>query len=394
MYKEAEPAVMRFISYAQNYEDVMLWRALKHVESGFYIDVGANDPVADSVTKAFYDRGWRGINIEPLRAHCDDLRSRRPRDVTLCCAAGEAAGEIEIYDCDVRGWASGDKAVAERHARQGHQGAWRRVPMRTLADICHEHVPGPIHFLKIDVEGMEKRVIDGADLKNFRPWIAVVEAASGHAIEEVQAPWEETLLARGYRLAYCDGLNRFYVAEEHQDIMGPLSYPPNVTDGFVRVAQVDAEQRARHWESRARRAEEKARREEGKVRALAQEQLALFDSASWKVTAPLRAVFREKRKLLADGRKWLSSAAAHRVLRFPLAALRRFAGRHPRLKAFRSRILSLFPGLRDRLKYAGMVSRIPSGGGRLEGVEGLSPLARRIFVELEEAVVASRERPE
>ena len=27
-----------FISYAQNFEDVMLWRALKHVEKGFYID--------------------------------------------------------------------------------------------------------------------------------------------------------------------------------------------------------------------------------------------------------------------------------------------------------------------------------------------------------------------
>jgi hypothetical protein len=45
---------MSFISYAQNFEDVMLWRALQHVERGFYIDVGANDPTIDSVTKAFY----------------------------------------------------------------------------------------------------------------------------------------------------------------------------------------------------------------------------------------------------------------------------------------------------------------------------------------------------
>ena len=38
---------MRFISYAQNNEDVLLWRALGHVRDGFYIDVGANDPVHD-----------------------------------------------------------------------------------------------------------------------------------------------------------------------------------------------------------------------------------------------------------------------------------------------------------------------------------------------------------
>ena len=59
---------MRFISYAQNNEDVLLWRALGHVRDGFYIDVGANDPVEHSVTKAFYDAGWRGISIEPLPA--------------------------------------------------------------------------------------------------------------------------------------------------------------------------------------------------------------------------------------------------------------------------------------------------------------------------------------
>jgi len=47
-----------FISYAQNHEDVLLYRALKGVGKGFYIDVGANDPEEDSVTKAFYDRGW------------------------------------------------------------------------------------------------------------------------------------------------------------------------------------------------------------------------------------------------------------------------------------------------------------------------------------------------
>ena len=55
-----------FVSYAQNYEDLMLWRALRHVEQGFYVDCGAYDPEEHSVTKAFYERGWSGINIEPV----------------------------------------------------------------------------------------------------------------------------------------------------------------------------------------------------------------------------------------------------------------------------------------------------------------------------------------
>jgi len=43
----------------------MLWRALKHIERGFYIDVGAWSSDLDSVTRAFYEHGWRGINVEP-----------------------------------------------------------------------------------------------------------------------------------------------------------------------------------------------------------------------------------------------------------------------------------------------------------------------------------------
>lgn len=58
---------MTFISYAQNFEDVRLWRVLKQFEHGFYIDVGANDPRHHSVTKAFYDHGWQGINVEPMQ---------------------------------------------------------------------------------------------------------------------------------------------------------------------------------------------------------------------------------------------------------------------------------------------------------------------------------------
>jgi hypothetical protein len=51
------------VSYAQNFEDVMLWRAFKKVACGFYIDVDACDPTEHSVTKAFYARGWRGIKL-------------------------------------------------------------------------------------------------------------------------------------------------------------------------------------------------------------------------------------------------------------------------------------------------------------------------------------------
>ena len=61
---------MRFYSYAQEYEDLALYLALRDIKKIFYIDVGANDPTYLSVTKFFYLGGGNGINIEPLRDKC------------------------------------------------------------------------------------------------------------------------------------------------------------------------------------------------------------------------------------------------------------------------------------------------------------------------------------
>ena len=77
-----------FVSFAQNGEDIVLWRALRHIRTGVYVDVGAADPIDDSVTKAFYERGWRGVNVEPVPAYAELLRQDRPRDLTFAEAAG------------------------------------------------------------------------------------------------------------------------------------------------------------------------------------------------------------------------------------------------------------------------------------------------------------------
>lgn len=273
---------MSFISYAQNFEDVMLWRALNHVENGFYIDVGANDPSIDSVTRAFYERGWSGLNIEPLNNHFADLQRERPRDINLRCVVGPARGEIEIWESDVRGWATVDKTVIEKHIAQGYAGKFHHVPMLPLAEICAQNVHQAIHFLKIDVEGFETSVLEGADFQHFRPWIVVVEATRPNSKEEAHLQWEALLVSANYDFVYADGLNRFYLAREHGELAPAFKYPPNVFDDFRLAVQVQAEKRAEVAEAHA---------------------WAMENSRSWRYTRHFRMMWSSLRKL----RNWLKA---------------------------------------------------------------------------------------
>src|SRR5262249_8923876 len=123
--------------------------------SGFYVDVGANDPDIDSVTRAFYERGWSGINIEPLSEDSLLLRKRRLRDVNLELAVGAREGELPFYEIGKwHGYSTTDVAIADQHRRDGLKVVEHRVPLRTLASVLDAHAAGrTIDFLKIDVEG-------------------------------------------------------------------------------------------------------------------------------------------------------------------------------------------------------------------------------------------------
>lgn len=222
---------MSFVSHAQNFEDVMLWRALKHIEKGFYIDVGANDPNQDSVTKAFYERGWRGINLEPVPQWFEKLERERLRDINLQVAAGAEQGELTLYELADTGLSTLDLTIAERHeVERGYIKFERVVPVKTLTQICQEYHAAPIHFLKVDVEGAEKQVLDGLDFSIIRPWIILVESTLPSTQVEDYEEWEPILLQANYDYVYFDGLNRFYVAHEHKELISSFRAPPNCFD--------------------------------------------------------------------------------------------------------------------------------------------------------------------
>lgn len=281
----------QFVSYAQNLEDVVLWRALGHVSGGFYIDVGAASPRIDSVTLAFYERGWRGINVEPHPVSYVALTTDRPRDMNLNVALADGEAEARMSLASNPALSTLDPVEARRLEGRGLQLTPHRVTVSTLRSVWRDHVPPgqEVHFLKVDVEGFERRVLLGNDWASNRPWIVVVEATKPERQVSSHADWEPILLESTYQLAYWDGLNRFYVAEEHGELLASFDHPPDVFDQYVRASEVEANQRAQH-----------AADEAASLRANLDD---LYTSRSWRVTRPLRGLGAAARAVLARLRR-------------------------------------------------------------------------------------------
>lgn len=413
-----------FVSYAQNLEDVVLYRALKGVGRGCYIDVGAQHPILHSVTRAFYERGWRGINIEPVGEWFQKLVEDRTEDVNLQLGAWSCATILKFYEVVGTGLSTAVRELAERWREEGYQVVEREVAAKPLDLICSELGVKRVHFLKIDAEGAEEEVLEGLSLTAVRPWIIVVEATYPNSETPTHERWEYLLTRKNYEFAYFDGLNRFYTANEHADLKRVLSIPPNCFDDFVRYndwASQQALAAVRAERDHLRVQYEENLRAKAQALMAAQQELmearAVRDRLIVEVTE-LRAEIRARDELLSLKDREIHELHHSESYRFGLfctwparklwglvravpdlrslvpailESLSRWAGwaarwalQRPQLRAMAKRIVRN-PVLRARIKHALLASSPTSGGptasGGIVGRDSELPESARVVLE-------------
>jgi FkbM family methyltransferase len=215
--------------HGEYYEDYVLSSVLDGVVSGTYIDVGANDPIENSTTALFYERGWHGITIEPNPDYIPLYAKVRPRDIHLNLGIASAAGTLTFYKIAdppggdgtyaSAGLSTFDPAIAERRRREGLTVTERRVPVTTLNKVLEQRPLQEITILSVDVEGFEKEVLESIDLRKHRPLVIVVEACLPGTEVPSYEPWEGLLLQASYAPAMSDGLNRYYVPQDRVDLL-------------------------------------------------------------------------------------------------------------------------------------------------------------------------------
>lgn len=228
----------RRISYAQNGEDMVLLRVFGSQPTGVWVDVGANHPVADSVTKNFHDMGWTGINLEPVPTLFDLLVQMRPDDVNLCVAASDRDGVMTFHRNNTNpdlstfttDWARG-------YRNQGHDVQDVDVPVVRLTAVCDQYLDGKvIDFMKVDTEGHELEVLRGHDFARHKVRVLLAEATPDRLDDLV-----DHLAGHEMRFVAFDGLNAWFVhADEFDELAPVVALPPSaILDWFHPAVYMD-----------------------------------------------------------------------------------------------------------------------------------------------------------
>lgn len=223
---------MTFVSFAQNFEDVVLWRVLHDVKAGRYIDIGAQDPEIDSVSLAFYNAGWRGIHVEPTAVYAAQLRDARPDETVIEAVVTDEPGPISFYEIAGTGLSTGCEEIAKKHSGDGY--AYRKITVPCIRlDALLELPEGDIHWLKVDVEGMEADVLRSWGDSSVRPWVLAIEATLPNTQIGTTQLWIEEVLRRDYEPVFFDGLSRYFLHKSHHDLANRFEAPANVFDAFL-----------------------------------------------------------------------------------------------------------------------------------------------------------------
>ena len=190
---------------AQSGEDEILAELLPE-PAGVYVDVGANHPVECSNTWRLYERGWRGLLVEPLPECWHALLRQRPLDRLCPVAASDRRGYARLRVCRTVSSLRPDWPIDE----QGQL----YVETDTLANILETYTMGPVDLLSIDVEGHEREVLTGMDWQRCLPRVVCIEYRDYNRAqlgEDVSAAWSPILAGRGYRLHATTALNQIWV---------------------------------------------------------------------------------------------------------------------------------------------------------------------------------------
>ncbi len=270
--------ILSNISYSQNGEDMLINRYFGD-RIGSFLDIGAYHPVIENNTYFFYQKGWRGANIEPVPQLHQAFQQARPEDRNVQVAILDTPGVVTFYSVlhepireaqhnapialnltssmwdrlNVSGLSTFDAELAVRHRLAGYTVQELAVCAITTPQLIDEYGVSAPDFVSLDVEGFEDTVIRNFPFDRWRPELFVIESTAPNSTTPTHAAWEPILFEHGYLFATFNGVNRFYLRGDKAEHIEIFALPVSAQDNYRRAEVVDLERRLKLLEARLAR---------------------------------------------------------------------------------------------------------------------------------------------
>ncbi|MDD1626089.1 MAG: FkbM family methyltransferase [Methylococcaceae bacterium] len=178
----------------------------KNKEDGYYVDVGANDPILESQTYHLEKLGWDGLLIEPLTNYCEALRAKRNGTVVqFACSAPENHNKsLKLLDAGVH------STLNEAPIAPGAESnLYVDVVCKTLDSILADNnVKENFDFISVDIEGHEMEMFKGFTLSKWKPSLVLLE---DHVTNHEKHLF---MIENEYQLIMRTGINSWYVPKK------------------------------------------------------------------------------------------------------------------------------------------------------------------------------------
>lgn len=221
--EESKPLKNKFqkVSYSQTGEDLIVDFIFKHIgiPRPSYIDIGAHHPFYLSNTALFYEKGCKGLNIEPDPALFKLFPKYRANDCNLNVGIGTASGNADFYIISSSTLNTFSKKTAESYINEGDFPIVDIVNIKldTVANIIEEHNKGIFpQFLNIDAEGIDELILRSINYEKNYPLVICVEtlsfSTSGNGLKN--AAIIDLLKNKDYMLYADNNINSIFVRND------------------------------------------------------------------------------------------------------------------------------------------------------------------------------------
>ena len=162
--------------FGQTAEDAILQLLLKE-KKGFYLDIGAGNPIKGSNTYVFYKRGWSGVAIDPIDSNRILFKVIRPRDQFVKKIVSNTSTSLNFWEFVPNEYSTTDPSMANVVISRelGVLKSHRQVESVPISDLKLVFSPYSPSLLSIDIEGADLDALMSNNWETFLPRVIAIE---------------------------------------------------------------------------------------------------------------------------------------------------------------------------------------------------------------------------